>query len=79
MYPDDSSRRTSHETVYTALYAMPQGELRRDMIACLRQGKDTRRPRSRGEDRRGNLLDMQSLPVRPPRSRRPPRARPLRS
>ena len=66
MYPDDPSRRTSHETIYTALYAMPQGALRRDMIACLRQGKDTRRPRSRGEDRRGSLPDMQSLHVRPP-------------
>ena len=66
MYPDDASRRASHETIYTAMYAMPQGELRRDMIACLRQGKDTRRPRSRGDDRRGTLPNMQSLHVHPP-------------
>jgi IS30 family transposase len=29
MYPDELSMRVSHETIYTALYAMPRGELRR--------------------------------------------------
>ena len=42
MYPNDPSQRASHETIYTALYAMPRGELRRDLIACLRQGNDAR-------------------------------------
>ncbi|MEC5218562.1 IS30 family transposase [Actimicrobium sp. GrIS 1.19] len=66
MYPDDPHLRVSHETIYTALYAMPRGELRRDLIACLRQGNDARRPRSRGTDRRGSIPEMQSLHIRPP-------------
>ena len=66
MYPDDLCKRASQETIYTAPYAMPHGELRRGFIACLRQGKDLRRPRSRGDDRRGQLPDMQSIHLRPP-------------
>nr|ART39010.1 H93 [uncultured bacterium] len=56
----------SHETIYTAIYAPPCGELRRQRIACLRHGRSTRRPRSRGTDRRGQLPDMVSIHVRPP-------------
>ena len=66
MYPNDPSQRVSHETIYTALYAMPRGELRRDMIACLRQCNDTRRPRLRGTDQRRGIPEMQSLHIRPP-------------
>src|SRR6516162_9104265 len=65
-WPDDQSKTVSHETIYTALYAMPRGGLRKDLIACLRHGWAKRRPRSRGQDRRGQLSDMLSLHVRPP-------------
>ena len=34
--------------IYTAIYAQPRGELRRQLIACLRRGRSTRMPRSRG-------------------------------
>jgi Transposase and inactivated derivatives, IS30 family len=40
--------------------------LRKDLIACLRHGRAKRRPRSRGQDRRGQISDMLSLHVRPP-------------
>jgi hypothetical protein len=56
----------SRETIYTAIYAHARGELRRDLIACLRQGKSTRMPRRRGTDRRGQIPDMVSIHVRPP-------------
>ncbi len=39
------------ETIYNAIYALPVGELRKELIVCLRQGKTTRRPRSGGVDR----------------------------
>jgi hypothetical protein len=42
------------------------GELRRDLIACLRHAYNKRLPRSKGEDRRGQILDMLSVHVRPP-------------
>lgn len=46
MYPQDPTMHASHESIYTAIYAYPRGELRRQLIALLRQGKSTRRPRS---------------------------------
>jgi IS30 family transposase len=45
-----------HETIYTALYALPRGELRRELLAGLRQGRQERRPRSRGTDRRKGFV-----------------------
>ena len=66
MWPDDSSKTVSHETIYTALYLYPRGELKREMIACLRHHNQVRKPRSRGVDRRGLIKDMQSIHIRPP-------------
>jgi IS30 family transposase len=66
MWPDDPQRTVSHETIYNCIYAMPRGELRKDLIACLRRAQSKRMPRSRGEDRRGQLPDVLSIHVRPP-------------
>lgn len=54
-----------HETIYQAIYAMPKGELRTETIALLRQGHNKRRPRTRGEDRRGQIPNMTSIDLRP--------------
>ena len=62
----DPTLRVSHETIYTAIYAQPRGELRRQLIACLRHGHGTRMSRTRGTDRRGQIPDMVSIHVRPP-------------
>ena len=56
----------SRETIYTAIYAMPRGRLRRERTLLLRQGRAKRRPRSRGTDRRGHLPDLPSIHIRPP-------------
>ena len=70
--PNDPSVHVSHETIYKAIYLIPRGELRRALVACLRQGRSTRKPRTRGEDRRGRIPDMQSIHVlRPADSRHP--------
>ena len=67
-HPDCYSLNVSHETIYTALYAMPRGELRRELIACLRQGHANRWPRSRGANRKqtGFISDDVLIHVRPP-------------
>jgi IS30 family transposase len=57
--------RLCHETIYQAIYAMPKGELRTQMIALLRFGHTKRRPRSRGHDRRGQIPNMTSIDQRP--------------
>jgi len=65
MEPEDTRRHACHETIYVALYALPRGELRRDLLACLRQGRQKRRPRSRGSDRRGFVTDAIKIAARP--------------
>jgi transposase, IS30 family len=60
MNSDTPTLRVSHETIYTALYALPRGQLRADLIACLRQARKSRRPRARGKDRRGGIPNMSS-------------------
>jgi IS30 family transposase len=57
--------RISHETIYTALYAMPRGELRAQVLALLARGHKTRRPRSAGTDRRGLIAGATSIDERP--------------
>lgn len=65
-HPQARQWHVSHETIYTAIYAMPRGELRRQHVALLRQARGARRPRSRGSDRRGTLPDLPSIHLRPP-------------
>lgn len=66
IYPKGHEHRVSHETIYNCIYAQPVGELRRELIACLRQARNKRVPRSKGQDRRGQIPDMLSIHVRPP-------------
>ena len=66
LHPAEASQRASHETIYNVIYAQPRGELRKELIACLRMARAKRWPRSKGEDRRGHMADMLSIHVRPP-------------
>lgn len=65
-FPEQLGYHVSHETIYNAIYAQPKGELRRELVACLRQGRSKRMPRTRGQDRRGQIPEMVSIHVRPP-------------
>jgi IS30 family transposase len=66
VHSETPSLQVSHETIYTAIYAMPRGELRTQVIGWLRFGHAKRRPRARGEDRRGQIPEMVSIHDRPP-------------
>ena len=61
----DKPQTVSHETIYQAIYVLPRGELRKDLIGLLRQGRKLRRPRAQGKDRRGALRNMVSVHERP--------------
>ena len=67
-HPGDARRTVSHEAIYTALYALPRGELRRELIGYLRQGHVERWRRSRGANRKrtGFVTDDVLIHVRPP-------------
>ena len=66
LHPHEAAQRASHESIYNVIYAQPRGELRRELVACLRMARAKRWPRSRGEDRRGQIADLLSIHVRPP-------------
>lgn len=61
--------RVSHETIYTALHAMPRGELRKELIAGVSQSRKSRRPRALGADRHSTIQNRTSIHDPPPRSR----------
>jgi transposase, IS30 family len=61
----ESHMRVSHETIYTYLYTLPRGELRKELIAQLRQGTRGRQRRKRDTDRRGIIPNMLSIHERP--------------
>ena len=57
--------RLSHETIYTALYAMPRGQLRARVLTLLRRAHQHRRLRSAGKDRGKSIPNMTLIDDRP--------------
>jgi IS30 family transposase len=55
----------SHETIYNTLYAHPRGELRQELLGCLRWARSKRRSRSAGQNR-SRLSDALSIQMREP-------------
>ena len=66
MHPEDPTQHVSHETIYQAVYLVPRGELRTQIIAALRQSHAKRMPRARGSSRKGNIANLVPLSERPP-------------
>jgi IS30 family transposase len=64
--PQRLHMQASHETIYTAIYARPKGELRKEMISLLRQARGVRKRHGRSCETRGILTDMLSIHMRPP-------------
>ena len=62
----DVPQRISHETIYTAIYAMPKGELRKEVLGLLSRYRQGRRPRTAGKDRRSMIIGMTSIDERDP-------------
>lgn len=67
-HPGQAALQASHETIYTAIYARPKGELRKELTSLLRQARGARRSQSRAAAAggRGVLQDMLSIHMRPP-------------
>ena len=57
--------QVSHESMYTYIYVLPRGELRKELISYLRQGKRDRQRRKRTTDERGKIPNMVSIHERP--------------
>lgn len=68
-HPDKPEHRAlcvSHETIYCAIYALPRGTLRSELVALLRKSHKTRMPRARGDKRSNAIKDMTPIALRPP-------------
>jgi IS30 family transposase len=66
LYPIDITMQISHESIYSYLYVLPRGSLRKELIKCLRRRHINRRPRN-GKSRRncGPIQDYISIEERP--------------
>jgi IS30 family transposase len=64
-YPLDMSMQISHESIYTYIYVLPRGEMRKELISFLRQGAKGRQRRKRGTDERGKIPNIVSIRERP--------------
>ena len=64
-HPDDPAMRVSHESIYQSIYVYPRGELKRELQASLRSGRQVRRRRGRRETR-GSITGAVPIGQRPP-------------
>lgn len=64
-YPHDITMRIAPETIYQYIYVLPRGELKRTLIATLRQEHSYRHKRRYQHGNRGKIVDMLSIDERP--------------
>ena len=65
-FPDRPDLWVSHETIYQSLYVQARGALRKELIAHLRRGRTTRRPRGHSTyNGQGQLRGVLNISERP--------------
>jgi IS30 family transposase len=64
-YSHKMTMQVSHESIYTYIYVLPRGALRKELIRYLRQGSRGRVRRKRDTDERGKIPNMVSIHERP--------------
>lgn len=62
----DHPAYVSHETIYCAIYAMPRGSLRAELVSQLCRSRSGRRPRRKQSSRSTRVQDMTPISLRPP-------------
>lgn len=65
MYPNDMDMRISHETIYSYIYILPRGKLRRQLISSLRRSHKYRRKKNSNRRKTGAIQDYLSIEERP--------------
>jgi len=67
-YPRDMTMRISPEAIYSYIYVLPKGDLKKELLACLRRERKRRHKRRKGGAEaigKGKILDMLSIEERP--------------
>ena len=69
VYSEDENMQVSHETIYSYIYVLPRGSLKKELLLYLRQQKKYKRRKgknqSRIEEKRGKIPEMISIDERP--------------
>lgn len=65
LYPNDMDMRISHETIYSYIYVLPRGRLKRKFISHLRRHHKHRRKGNKGRKKSGPVTDFLSIEERP--------------
>jgi IS30 family transposase len=64
-YPTEKHMHVSHETIYTYLYVLPRGVLKKELMSGLRRERQQRRRRGKMHPKRGHIQNMVSIAERP--------------
>lgn len=64
-YATDMIMRASYETIYTYLYCLPRGSLKKELLKCLRQERKYRHNRKAVHAKRSTITDFLSISERP--------------
>lgn len=64
-YPLDATMHIAPETIYTYLYVLPRGSLKKELLSCLRQNRKRRHKQSRGVKMERKIEAMFSIEERP--------------
>jgi len=64
-YATDITMRASYETIYTYLYCLPRGSLKKELLKCLRQEREYRHSRKAVHAKRSTITDFLSISERP--------------
>jgi len=65
-HPDEPEWWVSHEAIYQAIFVQSKPELRKELAACLRSGRDRRQPQGRQTRGGGKIVGMVNISDRPP-------------
>jgi IS30 family transposase len=63
-HPDEPQWWVSHESIYQAIFVLAKRELRKELAACLRSGRERRHRRSRSS-KAASISDMVNIAERP--------------
>lgn len=64
-HPDEPQWWVSHEAIYQAVYVQAKGQLRKELLACLRSGRARRLPQRGSRRAHPRIADMVNISERP--------------
>ncbi|MBA7544164.1 IS30 family transposase ISLbi2 [subsurface metagenome] len=65
LYPEDMNMQISHESIYSYLYVLPRGALRKELVRCLRYHHINRRIHGKSRQKPCPIQDYISIEERP--------------